>query len=160
MNQQRNTNQEEDIKKSRRRLPHWEYSDSIYFITWRLHAKQPSLTPEERSLVLEMLKHFDEKRYTLFSFVIMDDHVHVLARLERGETLPKILHTWKSYSANRLQRKFKRIGSIWQDEYFDTIVREGQFSPYLKYIVNNPKKRWGIEEYPWVWYNEEVLEFP
>lgn len=160
MNQQRNTNQEEDIKKSCRRLPHWEYSDSIYFITWRLHAKQPSLTPEERSLVVEVLKHFDEKRYTLFSFLIMDDHVHVLARLERGETLPKILHTWKSYSANRLQRKFKRIGSIWQDEYFDTIVREGQFFPYLKYILNNPKKRWDIEEYPWVWYNEEVLEFP
>jgi REP-associated tyrosine transposase len=130
MNEQQKINHsEEEVLKSRRRLPHWEYSDSVYFITWRLHKNQSSLIPEERSLVVEVLKHFDEKRYSLFSFVIMDDHVHVLVRLRAGETLPKILHTWKSYTANRLQRKFKRIGSIWQDEYFDTIVREGgQFS--------------------------------
>jgi hypothetical protein len=59
--------------------------------------------------------------------------------------------------ANRLQRNFKRIGSIWQEEYFDTIVREGQFTIYLEYILNNPKKRWGVEEYPWTWYKEDIL---
>jgi REP-associated tyrosine transposase len=143
MNEQQKINHsEEEVLKSRRRLPHWEYSDSIYFITWRLHKNQSSLIPEERSLVVEVLKHFEEKRYSLFSFVIMDDHVHVLARLGPAETLPKVLHTWKSYTANRLQREFKRKGSIWQEEYFDTIVRNWQqFLSYLKYIVNNPKKR-------------------
>jgi putative transposase len=134
--------------------------NSIYFITWRIHKNQSNLIPEERSVVAEVLKHFNEKRYSLFSFVIMDDHVHVLVRLQRKQTLPKLLHTWKSYSANRLQKYFARKGSVWQEEYFDTIVREGQFYPYLQYILNNPKKRWGVEEYPWTWYKEEILEHP
>jgi REP element-mobilizing transposase RayT len=161
MNEHQNSNDPADeVLKSRRRLPHWEYLDSIYFITWRLHKKQSSLKPEERTFIVEVLKSFDEKRYTLFSYVIMDDHIHVLVRLHPDESLPKLLHTWKSYSANRLQKFFERKGSVWQEEYFDTIVREGQFYPYLKYISNNPKKRWGVEEYPWVWCKKEILDYP
>ena len=112
MNEQQKINQsEEEVLKSRRRLPHWEYSDSIYFITWRLHKNQSSLIPEERSLVVEVLKYFDEKRYSLFSFVIMDDHVHVLVRLgTRRNASQNFAYLEIVLRANRLQRKFKRTG--------------------------------------------------
>lgn len=64
MNEQRNNNDPtEEVSKSRRRLPHWEYIDSIYFVTWRLHKNQSSLRPEERTFIVDVLKYFDEKRY-------------------------------------------------------------------------------------------------
>lgn len=83
----------------------------------------------------------------------MNDHVHVLFQLNEQEVLPAILHTWKSYSANRLQREYKRKGKIWQDEYYDRIMRnEREFYDTARYILNNANKRWGIEDYSWAWF--------
>ena len=55
----------------------------------------------------------------------MDDHVHVLTDTSR-RIIPSrmIIHSWKSYSANRLQRNFGRAGRIWQHRYFDRIIRD------------------------------------
>jgi hypothetical protein len=52
-----------------------------------------------------------------------------------------------------MQRRHGRFGRIWQDEYFDRIVRdEKEFMQKLDYIVNNPWKRWpNIQDYPWGW---------
>ena len=145
--------EEELLEKHRRSLPHWNFPDSIYFVTWRLHKNQKKMEPDERAFICETLKHFDLKRYQLFSFVVMDDHVHVLFRPMTGQWLSKILHSWKSFTANRLQRDFKRRGSIWQEESYDRIVRnEREFYSEVRYILNNPNKRWQVEEYPWMFW--------
>jgi REP element-mobilizing transposase RayT len=136
-------------------LPHWQYADSFYFITWRLQKNQKDLNENERQLIVDTLMFFDNNRYSLLSYVVMNDHVHVLLRPHSSWTLPKILHSWKSYTANRLQREFKRKGSIWQEEYFDTIIRnDKQFYATVKYILSNPWKRWGVEGYKWRWYKK------
>jgi len=51
-----------------------------------------------------------------------------------------------------LQREFIRRKCVWQDEYFDRIVRdEVELLEKTQYIMNNPFKVWpDIEEYPWV----------
>src|SRR5436309_9880987 len=140
----------------RRKLPHWKYDNSIYFVTWRINKNQPKLRGEERELITRALKHFDLQRYSLFCFVVMDDHVHVLVRPHKEQPLAKILHSWKSYTAHKLQRDFVRKGSIWQDEYFDKIIRnEQEFYSVAKYILNNPWKRWKVEQYSWAWYKGE-----
>ncbi len=52
-----------------------------------------------------------------------------------------------------MQKKFNRVGAIWQAEYFDRIIRDDtEFFEKARYIMNNPIKRWPeIEEYKWVW---------
>jgi len=148
-----NSDDESEVSIRRRRLPHWAYKDSIYFLTWRLHKDQQELVPQERDLVAGVLKHFDAKRYRLFSYVIMNDHVHILITPKGSQILQKIIHSWKSYTANRLQREFGRKGKIWEDEYHDRIIRnEQEFYETVRYILNNPRKRWSIENYPWVWF--------
>jgi REP element-mobilizing transposase RayT len=142
---------EAEVLKSERRLPHWNYDQSVYFVTWRIHKTQKDFSSEERDLIASVLLHFDPSRYQIFSYVIMNDHIHVLCRLKDGELLNKILHTWKSYSANRLQRLYKRSGKIWQEEYYDRIIRnEKEFYDTVRYILNNPRKRWGVEDYKWM----------
>ena len=139
---------------AQRDLPHWTYSDSIYFVTWRIAKETPDLCPEERSLVSGAISQFHEKRYDLFAWVVMNDHVHALTRLRQGYSLSKVLHTWKSFTANQLQRKFQRRGSVWQDETYDHIIRtEREFYDTVRYILNNAYKRWGVEDYPWVGFN-------
>ena len=136
----------------RRRLPHWRLPGATYFVTWRLHRRQRSLEPFERTLVEAALRHFAGERYALSGYVVMNDHVHVLVRPASGYELQSILHSWKSFSARVLRLAGGRQGPIWQDESYDHTVRgEVAFRIKARYIRNNPVNRWpGLNRYPWV----------
>ena len=137
----------------RRRLPHLRSDGATYFVTWRLEHGQAELTPDERSVVASTLRHFDTKRYELLAYVIMNDHVHVLVHPLGVTRLQDVLHSWKSYTANRFQDQFMRVGRVWQEEYFDRIMRdEAELMGKVEYILHNPRKRWPeIGAYEWVW---------
>ncbi len=136
-----------------RRLPHWRSADAIYFITWRLDRSQPELTPHEKDLVVAALRHFDSQRYRLIGYVVMNDHVHVIASPGAGQSLTAIIHSWKSYTANRMQRAYGRIGRVWQREYFDRVIRDDrELNDRLECILGNPSKRWpDVQGYSWMW---------
>ena len=136
----------------RRRLPHWRLEGSVYFITWRLHPSQYELDSEERRIITNAIKHFDVQKYDLLAYVVMHNHVHVLVKLAEKYTLSQVVHSWKSFTANRLQHQFNRRKSVWQDESFDRIVRdEAELLEKAQYIINNPFKVWpDVEEYQWV----------
>jgi REP element-mobilizing transposase RayT len=144
---------QDEILTYRRRLPHWRMSGAVYFVTWRLHPMQPDLKSEEKELLSSALKHFDGERYELLAYVVMHNHVHVLVSPKINHRLQDIVFSWKSFTAYVLQRKFLRRNSIWQDEYFDRIVRdEAEFLEKAQYILNNPLKTWpDIQEYEWIW---------
>jgi putative transposase len=137
----------------RRRLPHWRTADAIYFVTWRLDRTQSELSANERDLVTATLRHFDSQRYELLGYVVMNDHVHVVVKPATGHDLTAIVQSWKSYTANRLQRAYGRTGRVWQREYLDRVIRDAEeLSDRLAYIAGNPGKRWpDIERYSWVW---------
>lgn len=142
----------------RRRLPHWRLDGSIYFVTWRIHPSQPDLSECERTLTLESLKFFDERRYRLLAYVVMNDHIHLLVQPFPGHSLEKLTHSWKSYIAHEAQAHHHRRGSLWQDESFDRIVRdETEFHEKFHYILNNPTKRWpDLDNYKWVGKHESL----
>lgn len=150
----------EHVSIYRRKLPHWRKAGAVYFVTWRLHSSQPALTPDERTLVVAALEHFQRERYILFAHVVMDNHAHVLVKPIHENVLQSILHSWKSFTALQIQRQFGRQGAVWQDEYFDRIVRdEEEFLEKAQYILNNPQKRWPeLEEYAWVGYFDDASE--
>ncbi len=137
----------------RRKLPHWRQDQVTYFVTWRLAREQRELDSNERDLVTAAIRKFDGRRDELAAYVVMDDHVHVLLAPLAPHELHGILHSWKSFTARQMQHEHKRFGRVWQDEYFDRIMRDDQeFAQKAEYIVGNPRKRWPeVQEYPWVW---------
>ncbi len=128
-------------------------SGSIYFVTWRLYRDQLELSLHERDVIVSILRDFDKQRYALVAFVVMLDHVHVLVKPKDDFLLKQIVHTCKSYSAYIMQRDFCRRNRIWQDEYFDRIVRDqDELNEKAQYILNNPLKIMPeIRDYRWVW---------
>ena len=142
----------EELEIYRRRLPHWRLEGSVYFITWRLHPSQHELESAERGIIANAIKHFDVQKYDLSAYVVMHNHVHVLVKPAEKYTLSQVVHSWKSFTANRLQHQCNRRKCVWLDEYFDRIVRdEAELLEKAQYIFNNPFKVWlDIEEYPWV----------
>lgn len=139
-----------DLRRYRRRLPHWRVAGGIYFVTWRIARDAPDLDAAERDFILTSLRHFDGVRFTLHAVVVMNDHVHALVEPRDGFALERIVQTWKSYTARQLP---SRVGRLWQPEYWDHIVRDQrEFDEYLDYILTNPARRWpGVDGYPWVW---------
>jgi REP element-mobilizing transposase RayT len=75
-------------------------------------------------IMVDTLRHFDGQRYILGSFAIAGNHVHLLAEPLAGHGIPDILHSWKSYSANAINRALKSKGRLWMDEYFDRLIRD------------------------------------
>lgn len=135
----------------RRHLPHWRLPGANYHVTWSVASHQLDLSPPERSLVVAAVRQFEADRYDLYAYCVMSDHVHALVAPRPGFDLERIIGSWKSFSANRMQRTFGRAGAIWQEEYFDRIVRNRlDYETKVKYILENPLKRWpGITSYPW-----------
>lgn len=104
------------------------------------------------SLVASALRHFDGSRCDLHAWVIMPNHVHVLLTPQTGETLSAILHSWKSFTANKANKMLGRSGEeFWQRESYDHLVRdEDDFWRLGEYIRNNPVKA-GLCKSPEEW---------
>ncbi len=147
---------EDEFRLYRGKLPHWRMERGTYFVTWRLGQGQADLTPAERGVVAEALRHFHNTRYRLAGYVIMNDHVHVVVEPADGHRLETIVHSWKSFTAHRFARTGSRKSSVWQKEYFDRILRsELEMAEKLQYMVENPWRRWPeIEDYAWMWLAE------
>jgi Rad3-related DNA helicase/REP element-mobilizing transposase RayT len=75
-------------------------------------------------IVAGALRHFDGERYNLLAWCVMPNHVHAVIQPVDGAELPGILHTWKSFTAHAIDEKLGREGIVWQDEYFDHLVRD------------------------------------
>ncbi len=97
--------------------------------------------PEIAGVMQQSLLRFNEERYRLHAWIVMPNHVHVLLTPISELSLAQILHSWKSYTANRANAIMGRTGPFWQREYFDRFVRdEEHFVATVEYIENNPVK--------------------
>jgi REP element-mobilizing transposase RayT len=97
--------------------------------------------PEIAEVVECAFLYFDDERYRLHAWTIMSNHVHVLFTPATGLDLAQILHTWKSFTAQKANRMLGRKGAFWHAEYFDRFVRdEKHFAAALMYIEGNPVK--------------------
>ena len=106
--------------------------------------------PGAAAIVTDALKHFDGQRYDLLAWCVMPNHVHGMLRPCEGHRLSDILHSWKSFTATRINRLLGRTGRLWQREYYDHLIRdEREFGRIIQYVLQNPAKA-GLKRWPWV----------
>lgn len=93
------------------------------------------------NFVAESLTHFHGERVLTGDFVVMPNHVHALMTPKPGFELEDILHSIKSYTANKINRQLNQTGALWQRESYDHIVRDfDQLEAFQQYIALNPRK--------------------
>jgi putative DNA methylase len=93
------------------------------------------------SMIESAFLHFDGERYRLFSWVVMPNHVHVIAAPLGAWTLADIIHSWKSFTSKKANLLLKRSGPFWSREYFDRVIRDADhFTNAVAYVENNPMK--------------------
>jgi type I restriction enzyme R subunit len=96
--------------------------------------RQPALA----EIVANSLLHFDEQRYVLTDFVVMPNHVHLLASFPTEEALLEQCDSWKHFTAVQINRRLGRQGRFWEEDQFDHLVRSPEwFDHYRRYIGDN-----------------------
>jgi REP element-mobilizing transposase RayT len=111
------------------------------------HLRSPSVA----QLMATALRHFEGKRYRLFAWCVMPNHVHVVFRPLPSYKLADILRTWKSYTARRANQILHRHGTFWQREYYDRLIRDDkELQRTIQYVIQNPANA-GLRDWPWVW---------
>ena len=84
---------------------------------------------------------FDGERYALIEWVVMPNHVHLLIETFQGHTLKNVLHSWRSYTANKANQILGRSGRFWARGKFDRFIRdEAHYDAVVEYIRMNPVK--------------------
>jgi putative transposase len=84
---------------------------------------------------------FDGDRYEMLSFVVMPNHVHLMASFPDKAAMLEQCESWKRFTANKINRVLGRKGRFWQQDAFDHLVRhEGQYQRLLRYFEENPVK--------------------
>jgi putative DNA methylase len=95
--------------------------------------------PEIAEIVETALLHFDGIRYHMLAWCIMPNHIHVLVSPLEGHRLDQIVHSWKSFTAQRCNQVLGRRGEFWMREYHDRFIRdETHLERAAAYIEANP----------------------
>ncbi len=133
----------EEIRVRRRKLPHWELSGSVYFITFTT-TDEGNLSEPAKEIVFESIKFHAGNKYDLHACVVMQTHAHIiLSHRAQARTpmlpvgtgdlnqsvdsrfrLAEIMHGIKSYSSHRINQTMQRKGKVWLAESYDRGVRD------------------------------------
>jgi len=131
----------------------------IYFITTCTFKRRPILTSREvANILLDEWRDARERHgWAIGRYVIMPDHVHFFCSAELGaKPLPKFIQAWKQWTSKRLARQRKVSGHLWQEEYFDHVLRSSEsYSEKWNHVKENPVRAKLVENSDqWSWQGE------
>ncbi len=147
----------------RRNLPHYQHDGAPVIIN--MSTKQRwELPPAARDVVFDCILREHNTRAHLFAFVVMPNHVHILlvpgwTEKYQRYTLAEIMCGIKGASAHAINKLLVRRGAVWEEEYFDHVLRKSEpVESKVAYICENPQRAGLVTsylDYRWLWVNEE-----
>ena len=126
-----------------------------YHIIIKTHQQRQSLTSDDvASIIFETFDWLEAKgRLRWMCIMIMPDHIHAVIELGKGQTLAKVLHSLKLFTARKINGHLLQQGTFWQQGYSDWAIRtEETLNNTIRYCYANPVKE-GIvksaQDYPY-----------
>ena len=105
------------------------------------HGSSVLRDPKLAKIVADSLLHFNGDRYAMGDFIVMPNHVPLLAAFMSQEGMRKQFDSWLHWTATQINRAIGSSGNFWQEEPFDHLVRSNEQYDYLrKYIRDNSAK--------------------
>lgn len=156
-----------------------EYAGALYHITSRGNErKKIFLEDRDRKKFLGILEDYQDRYGILIhSFVLMDNHYHLVLETPRGNLL-KVMHGLNGGYTGYFNRKYGRSGHLFQgrykgimvdkDSYLTALSRYVHLNPVRARVVERPEQyRWSSysgyigrgKEYEWVEYAWILSQF-
>ena len=130
--------------------------DVTYFVTSRTLDPQALALPAAKDLMVEAIRYSHAQEWwEVYGYVVMPDHLHILAKLGAAKGLSDIMASIKKWSARRINPLLGREGHLWQESYQDkSIYGDRPLEAVLEYIALNPVRAGLTQqagEYQWCW---------
>ena len=115
----------------------------------------PCLTSDlDRNVFLKYLREaMDDREFELHAFVLMTNHVHLLATGRRKGVVSEVMHSLGLRYARYVNRCYDRRGPVFQGRFWASIIQsESYFFAAMRYIELNPVRAHLVEspgQFPW-----------
>ena len=138
------------LRKGRQSIPGFYYSLAVSTLN-----KIPLLANTEAADII--FKSFDwletNERLRCFCVIVMPDHIHAVIQLGSKQTLPRLMQSFKSFTAKEINVRLGRSGSLWQAAYYEHGIRHDEsLKAIIRYCYENPVRRGLVErarDYPY-----------
>jgi REP element-mobilizing transposase RayT len=130
-----------------------------YFITTCSFRRRPILASKEVAKILsdEWEDAHDRHGWAIGRYVIMPDHVHFFCSAELdAKPLPAFMQAWKQWTSKRMALELNFNGHVWQEEFFDHVLRSSEsYGQKWVYVRENPVRAGLVADADdWAWQGE------
>ena len=153
----------------------YENENTTHFLTLTIIEWINIFTkPEYFEIIIDSLKYCQKnKGLLLYEYVIMTNHIHLIAKAKEGNKLSQIISDFKKHTTREILKELKKDNrkyilnliknsftkkrgyqnQIWQRENYPEIITTEEFlNEKIKYIYNNPvKKRYVVNPEDWIY---------
>jgi len=140
------------------RLSHskWDCKYHVVFVPKRRRKVIFGQTRRQLGAIFHALAR--QKECQIIEGHLMPDHVHLIySALRRADgweyTLPDVMKSIKGRSARQINVALKRSGPVWQEEFFDHVLRSNDsLVDRVDYVCQNPVRAGLVEkaeDYRW-----------
>ena len=122
------------------RPPRFSYAHAVHHVTLRCNNREFLFTEPTFALFPPLLAEARARfPLALYNYCLMTNHVHLLFRVGRDDTLSKAMHWLSTSFTRRFNRITERHGHVWEKRFRSTIIEQRTyFLRCMAYVDLNP----------------------
>ncbi|TRZ82881.1 transposase [bacterium] len=111
---------------------------------------------------LELLKRYKkELKFKLYHFCLMSNHIHLMVEPTIEDSLPKIMMRLTLAYSSYFNKKYKRVGHVWQGRYKSSLIDKDNYFIWCGlYVELNPvRAKMVTKPEDWQWSSYDFYAF-
>ena len=127
------------LRKGRQSIP-----GAYYFLITSTFDRRPILANfEVARIIFQTFEWLETQDYIRWICVmVMPDHIHAVIQLGRDQTLPKVMHSLKIFTARQINKQRGERSTVWQEGYYDHGIRKDEsLNEMIRYCYENPVRQ-------------------
>ena len=123
------------LRKGRQSIP-----GAYYFLTTSAFDRRPILANfEVARIIFQTFEWLETQgRIRWICIIVMPDHIHAVIQLGRDQTLPKVMHSLKTFTARKINKQRGEPSTVWQEGYYDRGIRKDEsLNEIIRYCYEN-----------------------
>ena len=132
------------LRKGRHSLP-----GAYYSLTLSIINREPILANAEiAGIIFESFDWLEsDERLRWFCIMVMPDHIHAVIQLRSKQSLSRLMQSFKSFTAKKINARLRRSGAVWQETYYEHGIRRNEsLNEIIRYCYENPVRKGLVKE--------------
>lgn len=123
------------------KLQRFIFENHVYHTISTTRGRRPVFkNPATAEILVDTLRFVGQSRKAfVLAYAVMPDHLHLVLVPHPTGTISEVMHSVKGYSAREINKLLGRRGALWQQSFYDRVIRnEEQLLQTVAYVESNP----------------------